>query len=81
LTVYIVHLPKSEVWRLSMFSGVALQSQELPCVVSLLRNHAVRLVMASVALVYKLRRMFPAWRIERLAVRKVRPPLGRPLQV
>ena len=72
MTVYIVHLPKSEVWRLSMFSGVALQSEELPCVVSLLRDHAVRLVMASVALAYKLQLMFPAWRIERLSVRRPR---------
>lgn len=79
MTVYIVHLPKSEVWRLSMFSGVALQSEELPSVVSLLRDHVVRLVVASVALAFKLQLMFPAWRIERLARR--RPPLGRPLQV
>ena len=81
MTVYIVHLPKSDVWRLSMFSGVALQSQELPSVVSVLRNHAVRLVVASVALAYKLQLMFPAWHIERLALRSVRPQSGRPLQV
>ena len=79
MTVYIVHLPKSEVWRLSMFSGVALQSEELPSVVSLLRDHVVRLVVASVALAFKLQLMFPTWRIERLAPR--RPPSGRPLQV
>ena len=79
MTVYIVHLPKSEVWRLSMFSGVALQSEELPSVVSLLRDHVVRLVVASVALAFKLQLMFPTWRIERLARR--RPPSGRPLQV
>lgn len=78
MTVYIVHLPKSEVWRLSMFSGVALQSEELPSVVSLLRDHVVRLVVASVALAFKLQLMFPTWRIERLARR---PPSGRPLQV
>ena len=79
MTVYIVHLPKSEVWRLSMFSGVALQSEELPSVVSLLRDHVVRLVVASVALAFKLQLMFPTWRIERLARRL--PPSGRPLQV
>ena len=79
MTTYIVHLPKGEVWRLSMFSGIALQSEELPEVVSLLRGHVVRLIKISVALAFKLQLMFPSWRIQRLTVR--RPPSGRPLQV
>ena len=64
---YIVHIPKGDCWRLSMFSANALTTEHAPQVVSLSPRNEVRIIRTSIATAMKLSIMFPGWQIRALS--------------
>ncbi len=79
MVAYIVQLPRGDVRRFGMFSSIVVQSEEIPCIVSMQPGYAVRLMRAETQMAAVMGQMFPTWRIEPLSETTRRPSSGRPV--
>lgn len=79
MVAYIVQLPRGDIRRFRMFSNIVVQSEPMPCIVSMQLGYAVRLMHANTQMAAIMGQMFPTWRIERLTEVARRPPSGRPV--
>lgn len=75
---YIIHMPKGDAWRLTMFSANALTTQPALRIVSLSPRHEVRIIRTSIATAMKLAILFPGWQIRALTGQSRRRVSRRP---
>ena len=66
MTTFIVHMPATELHRLTMFGRASVQLVPAPQVVSLNRTREIVMIRASFRTIGKMSKMFPEWQFQAL---------------